>query len=95
MVYEAAGTHQEAEQAAVAMDFLDSVKQTADHIVSAGSLTTRKNYTHIDRLAGSGSGILFKTDFGKTVSIGEQTFDSSLVSNGLCRATFHYFNSTC
>ena len=71
MLDKAVRAHQEAEKAAVAVYFLDTVEDTADHIVTAGSLATAQNHAYIDRLVGGGIGVLLKADFGQAVGVGE------------------------
>ena len=39
MIDETAGTHQETVEAALLVDVLDAVEETADDVMSAGSLT--------------------------------------------------------
>ena len=84
MVDKTAGTHEESEKAAVAVYFLDTVEKAADHVMAAGCLTAGKDHADIDRLACSGGGVLFETDFRKTVGVGEQFADSfRLLQSGI------------
>ena len=71
MLDKAVGAHKEAEEAAVAMDFLDTVEEAADYIVTAGGLAAAEDYTYVDGLAGCGCGIFFETDFRQAVGVGE------------------------
>ncbi len=41
VVNESAGAHEKSIEAALAVDAFDSVKQTRDHVVAAGSLSSR------------------------------------------------------
>ncbi len=55
MVNETAGAHEETVETAVAVHLLDAVEQTADYVVTAGSLTARQNHTHVHGFGGGGS----------------------------------------
>ena len=81
MVNQSAGTHQESVETAVLVYFLDTVEKTADYVVSAGGLTTREDNANIYRFAYDGIGILFKLQFGQTVSVREQLLNLFLVGN--------------
>ncbi len=83
MVDESAGAHEETVELAVLVDSLDAVKQTADHVVTAGSLSARKNHTYIDGLVGCGGCSLLKHEFGKTVGIGKQFLNLFLIAGRL------------
>ena len=83
VVNETAGAHEETVEAAVAVDFLDAVEETADHIVSAGSLSAGEDNAYIDGLAGNGVGIFLESELGKTVGVGEKFADFLLVGNGM------------
>ncbi len=48
ILVETAGAHEEAEETAVAVYFLDAVEQTADHVVAAGGLTAGKDHAHVE-----------------------------------------------
>ncbi len=95
MVDKTAGTHEESEEAAVAVYFLDTVEKAADHVMAAGCLTAGKDHADIDRLACSGGGVLFETDFRKTVGVGEQFADSFLVSYRFCRTALYNLYGSC
>ena len=69
--YQALRTHKEAEKTAVTVDFLDTVEEAADYIVTAGGLAAAEDYTYVDGLAGCGCGIFFETDFRQAVGVGE------------------------
>lgn len=80
MVDKSAGSHEEAIEAAVAVDFLDSVEESGDYVVSAGSLSAREDYTYVDWCrAFSGVGVFLKLDFGETVGVREQSLDVVLI----------------
>ena len=86
-------THEEAEQAAVAMNFLDTVEKAADNVVAAGSLAAGQDYTHVYGLAGYGAVVFLKTYFGKAVGVGEQCADGILVGYGFGGLAFNDFYS--
>ena len=83
MVDETAGAHEEAEEAAVAVNLLDAVEQTADNVVAAGSLAAREDYADIDGLAGGGIGVFLEFEFGKAVCVGEELVDFFLICHRL------------
>ena len=92
MVYQTTGAQNETIQFAVLVQCFDTVEQTGNNIVSAGSLSTRQDDTyvdgrHIDSFAFN------ELNQRHAVSVREQGFDSFLVSNWLCRFTFLYFYS--
>ncbi len=90
MLHKAVGTHEEAEETAVAVNFLNTVEYTADHVVTTGSLAAAEDYTYIDRLACCRVGVLFKADFRQTVSVGKQGLDCFLVGYRLGGLALHY-----
>lgn len=51
---------------------------------------------HVDKAVRrlDGGGVLFKSDFGKSVSIGEEVADCFLVGYRFGRTAFHYFDGT-
>ena len=79
MVDEAAGAHDEAEQAAVAVDFLDAVKYTRDDVVSAGGLASAEDDADVEGLAVEGAGDILEVELGQTVGGGEELPDVLLV----------------
>ena len=66
----------------ILISLLDSVIQTGNNIVSTGSLSTRKNDSNTDFLQGIGIASLLEQGLWLSVSILEQVFQLSLVSNG-------------
>ena len=82
VVNQTARTHQETIELAVGIQTLDTVIQTAYHIMATRSLTARKDNTYIDsihRLLLS----LLKGDYGHTVSVGEHGLNLLLVTHAL------------
>ena len=75
------------------MDFLDAVEQSADYVMAAGGLAAGEDYAHVDRLTCSGSSIFFESEFGQTISIGEELLNFLLVGNRLSRFAFNNFHS--
>ena len=66
----------------ILISLLDSVIQTGNNIVSTGSLSTRKNDSNTDFLQGIRIVTLLEQGLWLSVSILEQVFQLSLVSNG-------------
>ncbi len=62
--------------------------------MSAGSLAAGEDYAYIDGLAGGGVGILLEADFGKSVGIGEYSFDCFLIGHRLSGLAFYNFHRT-
>ena len=80
MVYKSARTHEETIETALPVKALDTVEDTAYHIVAAGSLTTAQYYTYVERfLYAHGVFVTFKLDYGQTISIREKLLDFFLV----------------
>ena len=87
MIDESARAQQETEETAILVHGFESVEETRNHVVSARSLTTRKDYTHVDgRILFLGSG--FETKHGHAVGVGEQLGDSLLVGHRLSGFAF-------
>ena len=81
-------THQESVESALRIECLDPIKDTGDHVVSAGGLTTGQEDTYIDRLVlGTGILSLLEGDARHAVGIGEELLDSLLISHRLSRLT--------
>ena len=94
MVNQAARTQNKAIQFAVFVQLLDTVENTGNHIVTARSLSTGKDNTHVhcgevNHLIGS-----FKLNQRHSVRIGEQFLDFFLVSNRLSSCAFCSLNSS-
>lgn len=83
MVYQAAGTHQEAVKLVGGILLFKLIVETADNVVAAGSLTTGKNDTDIHRsvfflfVAGN------ELNERHTIGIGEECFNLFLVAYAL------------
>ena len=83
-------TTEEAVQFILRVEGFQTVIQTADHIVTAGSLTAGENHTDVKRF---GANILascgFERDEGQTVGVREEFLDLVLVSYRLCFLAFN------
>ena len=93
MVHQTTRTQDEAIELAVLVQFLDTVEQTGDNVVSAGSLATRQDNADVDSREVYGFATFFKLNQRHTVGVREQIFDSFLVGNRLSRFAFLYFHS--
>ena len=92
MVNQTAGAHQETVQLAVGVQRLHTVIKATDYIVTARSLTTGKDDTHVDGFH-LGSFAFLKCDNGHSVGVGEHSLDFILVSYTLSCGTF--FGNHC
>ena len=93
MVHQTARAQNKAIKLAFRVQPLDSVKQTADNIMSAGSLSAGKDDAHIE---GSISFPLTRDKLNQRhpVSVGKQLFDFLLVGHRLSGCAFLYRNIT-
>ena len=87
MVYQTARTEDETIETVLGVEFLNLVEQTGNHVVTARSLTTTEDNTHV-HLGGVGFGSRLKLHNRHTVSVGEQLLDFVLISYTLGRLTF-------
>ena len=75
------------------IELLDGVKQASDDIMTARSLSARKNNAHVH--LGRVSLITFhELNERHSVSVGEKLLDILLVVNTLCRSTLLHFYSS-
>ena len=77
------GAHQESVKTAVLVESFDTVEDTTNHIVTTRGLTARKDNTNVAWLITMHAGcilIFYKSEFGKTISVGEQSLDFLLVT---------------
>ena len=85
MVDKSCRTHKEAIKTVLLVQFLKTVKNTAYHIVSAGSLTAGENDTYIKRLFHSlRLVIVLELNDRHSVCVGESLFDFRLICHRLC-----------
>ena len=91
MIDKTARTEDKTEETVLWVQLLDLVEQTCNHIVTARSLTTRKDDTDVHLLIVS-RGSRFKLDDRHTIGIGEQLLDGFLVTYTLGRLTFLDFH---
>ena len=90
MVYQTARTQDETIKTVGGIQTLHSIKQTGNHVVTARSLTTTKDNTHIHGLVA----LLFTGNElyeRHSVGIGEESLDFFLVVNTLSGSTFYSF----
>jgi hypothetical protein len=74
-------THEEAIEAVLLVERLKSIEDTTNYVVTAGSLSTGKDDTNIERFLNTSRILVaFELNYGHTVSVGEELFDFSLVS---------------
>ena len=83
MVNQSAGAQDKAVELVGGVQFLDAVEQAGDDVVSAGSLTARKNDTNIHYGESGSLGRSFKLDERHAIRVGEQFLNSFLVGNRL------------
>ena len=95
MVYQTTGAKNETVQFAIFVQLFNTVKNTGYHIVTTGSLTTGKNYTHIHSREINGFIGIFKLNQRHPISIGKQFLDFFLIGNRLGSCAGHCFYSTC
>ena len=96
VVNQTAGAHQETIQTVCLVDSLDAIKQTANHIVSTRSLTTRQNNAYVE-LSTSQLALLrvfFEGQLRKSISVWEQSLDFFLVGYRLGWFTLYSLHST-
>ena len=87
---EAAGAALETIQNIFLVGGLQSIVQTANNIVAAGSLTAGQDHTNHLTLCGGGILTLLEGDLILAVGVGEQSLDLLLIRNGLGSvAVFH------
>ena len=93
MVYQTARAEDETVEAVLGVQLLNLVEQTGDDVVTARSLTTAEDDTHVHLLrVGLGSGD--ELNEGHTVGVGEQLLDLFLVGYTLGGSTLLHFDST-
>ena len=91
MVYQTARAQDKAIQLVGRIEFLDSVEQAGDDIVSARSLAARKDDTHVH--GSKFLGFAFhQLQQRHSVRVGEQFLNFFLVSYRLSRFAFLYLN---
>ena len=93
MIHQTARTQDEAVETVLGVQFLNSVEETGNHVVTAGSLTTRKDNTHVD-LCSVGNVALLELDQRHTISVGEQLLDVLLIVNTLCRSALLHLHGS-
>ena len=93
MVYQTARTQDETEQTVLGVELLDLIEQTGNHVVTARSLTTRKDDTYVHLLVVSlGSGLELYDRH--TIGVREQLLDLFLITNTLGSSTLLDLHST-
>jgi len=93
VIDQSARTHEESVNLVVGVLTLHSIENTANHIVSARSLTAGKNDTHI-LLHANLLITRHKLYDRHAVCVREQTLDFILITNTLCQFTFFYLYSS-
>ena len=88
MVNQAARAQNKAIQFAVFVQLLDTVENTGNHIVTTGSLTTGKDYTHIHSREINGLIGIFELNQRHPISIGKQFLDFFGTGRSLIQQTF-------
>ena len=92
VVDETAGAHEEAVELGIGVLLFQTVVETANHVVTAGSLSSRKDDADVDGgifllLVGG-----FEANEGHTVGVGEEGFDFFLVINTLRGISLYDFH---
>ena len=83
-VFKARWTAQESEQLAVLVYALDAVENTSNYVVSARSLTTRKNNAYIQSLTGLCLGGFLHRYVWSTISVWKKCLDLFLIADRFC-----------
>ena len=81
MVNETARTKDEAIKLVCWVELLDTVEKTRDHVVTARSLTTRKNYTYVYCSSSHLAFCRLELDIWHTVSVREEILYFFLICN--------------
>ena len=92
VVDETAGAHEEAVELGIGVLLFQTVVETANHVVTAGSLSARKDDADVDGcifllLVGG-----FEANEGHTVGVGEEGFDLFLIINTLRGGSLYDFH---
>ena len=91
-VDETGRTAEEAVELVVGVQCLQTVVETADNVVTAGSLTAGEDDADVNRFGvgiGLGVGVRLERDKGQTVGVREEFLDFLLVSYGVCFLAFN------